>query len=81
MDKLAQLKKNILEEQAPFFSEEDLAYYLEKNKGNVRDASYECLILKSESMGLDVSGLSTKDTSEYFKMLASQYVGSRNRRI
>ena len=56
------------------FSDEELVYYLEKNNGDVRKASYECLILKAETTGLDVSGVSTKDSSSYFKMLAQKYV-------
>ena len=34
---------------------------------------YELLILKSESSTISVSGLSTQDTSGYFKRLASKY--------
>ena len=48
--------------------------FLKKNDFDVEKASYECLILKSEQTGLTVSGLTTKDTSEYFKRLASNYI-------
>lgn len=73
MDKLKQLKINILEKQYPYFDDEELQYYLDKNKGDVENASYECLILKAETTGIVVSGLTTKDSSSYFKMLASNY--------
>ena len=36
-------------------------------------AIYDCLIIKAEDATLSVSGLSTTDTSHYFKRLASKY--------
>lgn len=74
MDKLSILKLNIREEAYPMFSDEELQYFLEKNGGNVDKASHECLILKSENTGLEVSSLTTSDSSGYFKMLAARYV-------
>lgn len=74
MDKLEQLKFNLREKQIPYFEEEELKMLLEKNNGNVEMASYEGLIIKAETTGLNVSGLTTKDSSSYFKMLASQFV-------
>ena len=73
LDSLKQLKINILEKQYPVFDDEELQYYLDKNNGDVKKASYECLILKAETTGLSVSGLQTNDSSRYFKMLASKY--------
>lgn len=74
MDNLEKLKFNLREEQTPYFTNKELLYLLEKNNGNVNRASYEGLILKAETTGLNVSGLTTKDSSSYFKMLASQYI-------
>jgi len=74
MDALKQLKFNLRESQAPFFEDEELQYLLDKNDGDVNKASYEGLIIKAEVNGLSVSGLTTKDSSSYFKMLASHYV-------
>ncbi len=74
MDNLEKLKFNLREEQTPYFTDEELLYLLEKNNWNVNRASYEGLILKAETTGLSVSGLTTKDSSSYFKMLASQYI-------
>lgn len=74
MEKIEILKMNIRERQCPFFTDEELQYYLEKNKNDVDKASYECLVIKAETTGLDVSGLTTKDSSSYFKMLASNFV-------
>lgn len=67
------IKKEIREEQAPFFEEDDFQYYLDKNNGNVNATIYEMLIVKSEDSTISVSGLSTQDTSGYFRRLASRY--------
>lgn len=61
------------EEQSPYFEEGDIEYYLSKNNGNVEATIYELLIIKSEDSTISVSGLSTQDTSSYFKRLASRY--------
>ena len=74
MDNLEKLKFNLREEQTPYFTNEELLYLLEKTNGNANKASYEGLILKAETTGLNVSGLTTKDSSSYFKMLASRYI-------
>ncbi len=73
MTDINRIKKEIREEQAPFFEEDDFQYYLDKNNGNVNATIYEMLIIKSEDSTISVSGLSTQDTSGYFKRLASRY--------
>lgn len=73
MTDIERIKKEIREEQAPFFEEDDFPYYLEKNKGDVNATIYEMLIIKSEDSTISVSGLTTQDTSAYFKRLASRY--------
>lgn len=73
MNDIDRIKKEIREEQAPYFEEDDFQYYLDKNQGNVNATIYEMLIIKSEDSTISVSGLSTQDTSGYFKRLASRY--------
>lgn len=73
MTDIERIKKEIREEQAPFFEEDDFEYYLDKNHGDVNATIYEMLIIKSEDSTISVSGLSTQDTSAYFKRLASRY--------
>lgn len=73
MTDIERIKKEVREEQAPYFEESDFQYYLEKNNGNVDATIYEMLILKSEDSTISVSGLTTQDTSSYFKRLASRY--------
>lgn len=78
MDKLEQLKFNLREKQCPYFDDKELSVLLEQNNNDVDKASYEGLLLKAEVTGLSVSGLTTKDSSSYFKMLASHYVFSNS---
>lgn len=68
-----ELKIIIREEDCPFFTENELMYYLQKNNNNVNDAAYQCLIVKSQENSLSVSGLSCPDTSSYFRRLAQRY--------
>lgn len=70
---IQRIKKEIREEQSKYFDENDFDYYLDKNDGNVDATIYEMLIIKSEDSSISVSGLTTSDTSGYFKRLASKY--------
>lgn len=73
MSDIERIKKEIREEQSPYFEEDDFSYYLAKNEGDVDATIYEMLIIKSEDSTISVSGLNTHDTSSYFKRLASRY--------
>ena len=73
MTDIERIKKEIREEQSPYFEEDDFQYYLNKNKGDVNATIYEMLIIKSEDSTISVSGLNTQDTSGYFRRLASRY--------
>lgn len=73
MTDIERIKKEIQEERSPYFDEDDFQYYLDKNNGDINAIIYEMLIIKSEDSTISVSGLSTQDTSSYFKRLASRY--------
>jgi hypothetical protein len=73
VEKIARIRKEVRELQSPYFEEDDFEYYLKKNNGDVDATIYEMLIIKSEDSTISVSGLSTQDTSAYFKRLASRY--------
>lgn len=73
VEKIKVVRKEVREEQSPFFEDDDFVYYLNKNNGDVNKTIYEMLIIKSEDSTISVSGLSTQDTSAYFKRLASRY--------
>lgn len=70
---LNRIKKILREDEFPLFSDEDLMFYLEENNGDVNSTIYQCLIVKSEDSSISISGLSTSDTSNYFKRLAQRY--------
>lgn len=78
MNNLERLKFNLREKQIPFFDDDELQILLENNNNDVNKASYEGLILKAETTGLNVSGLTTMDSSSYFKMLASRFVSTNS---
>ena len=70
---LANLKIMIREADYPLFSDEELDYYYNECGNDLRKTAYRCLIIKSENTSLQVSGLSTGNSSDYFKRLAHQY--------
>lgn len=72
-DAISTMKTVLRENDVPFFTDEDLQFYLDQNKGNVNDAIYQCLCVKAEDTSLNVSGLSTADSSKYFRRLANMY--------
>lgn len=61
------------ENQCPYFEDEDIAYYLQKNGNDVDATIYELLLIKAEDSTITVSGMTTEDTSGYFRRLASRY--------
>lgn len=73
MNDIDKIKLEIREAQAPYFDDEEIEYYFEKNGGDMNATIYELLIIKSEDSTIAVSGLTTQDTSGYFKRLASRY--------
>lgn len=73
VEKVKFIMKEVRENQSPYFEEDDFYHYLNKNNGDVNSTIYEMLIVKSEDSSISVSGLSTQDTSAYFKRLASRY--------
>ena len=73
MTEIEIIKKELRENQSPYFEEDDFQYYLDKNNRDLNATIYEMLIIKSEDSTISVSGLSTQDTSAYFKRLASRF--------
>lgn len=73
MVNLDNLKIILREEDIPFFTDDQLNFYLSENEGDIRSTAYQCLLIKAEETTLSISGLSLGDTSKYFRRLASQY--------
>lgn len=73
MADIERMKKILREEEIPFFSDEDLQFYLQENGGNENSAVYQCLLIKAENTSLSVSGVSFAESSDYFRRLAQRY--------
>lgn len=73
MGSIDRMKKILRESEVPFFADDDLQFYIDENDGDVDAAIYQCLLVKAEDTTLSISGLSTADTSAYFRRLASKY--------
>lgn len=73
MNSIADLKIVLREADIPFFSDDQLNFYLRENKGDYGLTAYKCLLIKAEDTTLSVSGLSAADSSKYFRRLAAQY--------
>lgn len=73
MSDIERLKIILREKDIPFFSDEQLEFYLKSNNGNFDATAYQTLIIKSEDTTLNVSGLNIADSSKYFKRIASMY--------
>ena len=81
IDKIAELKLILRESDIPFYTDDELRYYLNKNKGSVSDTAYECLIVKSENTQLQLAGLTIQDSAAYFRRLADTYRPRHSRRL
>ena len=74
MGEIQELKLILREETSPFFSDEEIAYYLEKNNYNIDATAYECLLLKAEDDSISLpGGLSLANNSKYWLRLAKKY--------
>nr|DAO59094.1 MAG TPA: hypothetical protein [Caudoviricetes sp.] len=73
MQSIEDLKIVLRENDIPFFTDQELAFYLKENDGDYRRTAYQCLCVKAENTTLNISGLTTADTSAYFRRLASRY--------
>ena len=74
MGEIQELKLILREETSPFFTDEEIAYYLNKNNGNVNNAAYECLLLKAEDDSIQLpGGLTLANNSSYWLRLAKKY--------
>lgn len=73
MDNVDRLKMVLREKDIPFFSDEELMFYLEENNQDFKATAYQCLNIKAENTTLSVSGLTAADSSQYFRRLASKY--------
>lgn len=73
MNSLEDLKTVLRESDIPFFSDNDLQFYLNENGGDFEATAYQCLLIKAEDTTLSISGLNAADSSKYFRRLAARY--------
>ena len=74
MGEIQELKLILREETSPFFTDEEIVYYLQKNNYNVNAAAYECLIIKAENDSISLpGGLNIADNQNYWLRLARKY--------
>lgn len=66
------MKTVLREEEIPFFTDEQLEWYYQKF-GSYNAAVYECLMVKAEDTALQIAGMTTSDTSKYFRRTARRY--------
>lgn len=70
---LEKIRRETRENQCPYFEDGDIEYYYEKNNGDLNATIHELLLVKAEDSTITVSGMTTDDTSGYFRRLASRY--------
>lgn len=74
MEKILDLKLILREESSPFFTDEELAFYLEKNGFDLNKTAYECFKIKAEDDSISLpGGLQLANNRAYWLSLAKQY--------
>lgn len=73
MNNLCDLRIVLREDDVPFFTIDQLKFYLKENGGDYQKTAYQCLLIKAEDTTLNISGLSAGDSSKYFRRLAARY--------
>lgn len=81
LSKHKRIKKLLREVECPFFSDDDIDFYLSENNGNENKTLYQMFLIKAEDTTLSVSGLSCADTSKYFRRLAQRYRQNNSRQL
>nr|DAG35095.1 MAG TPA: hypothetical protein [Caudoviricetes sp.] len=76
---IGRIKKLLREDACPFFTDEDLVFYLKENQGDADATVRQCLLIKAEDTSLSISGLQAADTSKYFRRLAQRYRKSNSK--
>lgn len=72
LNSIEDLKIVLREYDIPFFDDNTLQWYVDKF-GSYDNAAYELLIVKAENSSLSIAGMTTEDTSSYFRRLATRY--------
>ena len=74
MGEIQELKLILREDISPFFTDEELCYYLNNNDKDVNKTAYECLLVKAEDDSISLpGGLNIADNQKYWLRLAQKY--------
>lgn len=74
MENLEKLKLILRESDSPFFTDEQLQFYLEQNDNDINKTAYECFLAKAEDDSISLpGGLGLPNNKEYWLRLAKKY--------
>lgn len=80
MGELEQLKLRLREESSPFFSDEELAYYLKIFDNDLDKTTYKLALMKAEDDSITLpGGLSLPNNSSQWKRKAAMYKPNESR--
>ena len=72
INSIDELKLILREDDIPFFTEEQINKYIALYE-TLHLALYAMLMVKAENTQMQIAGMTTQDTSSYFRKLARQY--------
>ena len=72
INSIDELKLILREDDIPFFTEEQISKYIALYE-TLDLALYAMLMVKAENTQMQIAGMTTQDTSSYFRKLARQY--------
>lgn len=72
INSIDELKLILREDDIPFFTDEQISKYITLYE-TLDLALYAMLMVKAENTQMQIAGMSTQDTSSYFRKLARQY--------
>lgn len=72
INSIDELKLILREDDIPFFTDEQISKYIALYE-TLDLALYVMLMVKAENTQMQIAGMTTQDTSSYFRKLARQY--------
>lgn len=80
MGEINELKLRLREESSPFFSDEELEYYLKMFDNDLDKTTYKLALMKAEDDSITLpGGLSLPNNSSQWKRIAAMYKPNESR--
>ncbi|CEO04852.1 Uncharacterised protein [[Clostridium] sordellii] len=80
MGEINELKLRLREESSPFFSDEELAYYLKMFDNDLDKTTYKLALMKAEDDSITLpGGLSLPNNGSQWKRIAAMYKPNESR--